>query len=93
MGFYRGFSEQNSPFTLANKVLQFKTNLTNSLEPDLVKYPLHKGVLYKLIGGEKQHTNAKDQGNPKSFYKDHLKPFKLQTSYLVTSFEQQLLMY
>ena len=29
----------------------------------------------------------------KSFYKDHLKPFKLQTSYLVTSYKQQLLTY
>jgi hypothetical protein len=26
----------------------------------------------------------------KSFYKDHLKPFKLQTGYLVTSYKQQL---
>jgi hypothetical protein len=24
---------------------------------------------------------------PKSFYSDHLKPFKLQTSYLVTGYE------
>jgi hypothetical protein len=30
---------------------------------------------------------------PRSFYKDHLKPFKLQTGYLVTGFEQQLLIY
>jgi hypothetical protein len=29
----------------------------------------------------------------KSFYKDHLKPFKLQTSHLVTSYKQQLLTY
>jgi hypothetical protein len=29
----------------------------------------------------------------KSFYGDYLKPFKLQTSYLVTSYEQQLLTY
>ena len=29
----------------------------------------------------------------KSFYKDYLKPFKLQTSYLVTSYKQQLLTY
>jgi hypothetical protein len=29
----------------------------------------------------------------KSFYKDYLKPFKLRTSYLVTSYKQQLLMY
>jgi hypothetical protein len=27
----------------------------------------------------------------KSFYKDYIKPFKLQTSYLVTSYKQQLL--
>jgi hypothetical protein len=27
---------------------------------------------------------------PKSFYKDYLKPFKLQTSHLVTGYEQQL---
>jgi hypothetical protein len=26
----------------------------------------------------------------KSFYKDHLKPFKLRTSYLVTGYKQQL---
>jgi hypothetical protein len=29
----------------------------------------------------------------KSFYSDHLKPFKLQTSYLVTGYKQQLPMY
>jgi hypothetical protein len=27
---------------------------------------------------------------PKSFYGNHLKPFKLRTSYLVTSYKQQL---
>jgi hypothetical protein len=27
---------------------------------------------------------------PRSFYGDHLKPFKLRTGYLVTGFEQQL---
>jgi hypothetical protein len=31
-GFYRGSPEQNSPLIPANKVLPFKTNLTNSLE-------------------------------------------------------------
>ena len=31
-GFYRGSPEQNLPLTPANKVLLFKTNLTNSLE-------------------------------------------------------------
>jgi hypothetical protein len=30
---------------------------------------------------------------PKSFYKDYLKPFKLQTSHLVTSYKKQLLIY
>jgi hypothetical protein len=29
----------------------------------------------------------------KSFYKDYLKPFKLQTNHLVTSYKQQLLTY
>jgi hypothetical protein len=30
---------------------------------------------------------------PKSFYSDHLKPFKLQTSHLVTGYKQQLPIY
>jgi hypothetical protein len=30
---------------------------------------------------------------PKSFYSDHLKPFKLQTGHLVTGYKQQLPMY
>jgi len=30
---------------------------------------------------------------PRSFYSDYLKPFKLQTSHLVTSYKQQLLIY
>jgi hypothetical protein len=29
----------------------------------------------------------------KSFYSDHLKPFKLRTSHLVTGYKQQLLIY
>jgi hypothetical protein len=30
---------------------------------------------------------------PRSFYGDYLKPFKLQISYLVTGYKQQLLAY
>jgi hypothetical protein len=37
-GFYRGSPEQNSPLTLANKVLPFKTNLTDSLESNRPAY-------------------------------------------------------
>jgi hypothetical protein len=85
----RGSPERNSPPIPTNKVLQLKVDLTDSLEPDLVKYPLHGGVLYKSLGGKKQRTsitqkNRNNSAIPGSFHRDRI---KLRTGYLVTSYE------
>jgi len=84
--------EHNSLLTPANKVLQLKANSADSLELNL-----HKGMLYKLLGGQKRISctgfTQKDRHNlaiPKPFHRDCI---KLQTGYLATEYKQQLLAY
>jgi hypothetical protein len=61
-------------------------------------HPAYKGPFVVISPGgfhSKSYHLRQVNGTliPRSFYGDHLKPFKLRTSYLVTGYKQQLPMY
>jgi len=61
-------------------------------------HPAYKGPFVVIsLGGFYSESYHLRQVNSttilKSFYSDYLKPFKLRTSYLVTSYKKQLLIY
>jgi hypothetical protein len=88
-----GIKGQGHLFNLRDLVILYNNKLAKKK-----MHPAYKGPFVIISpGGFYSKLYHLQQVNsttiPRSFYRDHLKPFKLRTSHLVTSYKQQLPIY